>query len=201
MVPEPEALEILKCKKHDVWARECADRGVTLVKDTQNLLPLDVKKHKRILLELMGDFESNKRVCSSFVDKLEAEGFEVTVYQPEGFEVMEDTVGSLKERYDLILYVANVETASNKTVARLNWHTMFGLGINMPWMVHELPVMFVSVGNPYHLLDAPMVKTFINGYCNSEYVIEAVIEKMMGRSSFQGRSPIDPFCGKIDLKF
>lgn len=201
LVPGPEALEILKCKKHDVWARECADRGVTLVKDTQNLLPLDVKKHKRILLELMGDFESNKRVCSSFVDKLEAEGFEVTVYQPEGFEVMEDTVGSLKERYDLILYVANVETASNKTVARLNWHTMFGLGINMPWMVHELPVMFVSVGNPYHLLDAPMVKTFINGYCNSEYVIEAVIEKMMGRSSFQGRSPIDPFCGKIDLKF
>lgn len=201
LVPGPEALDILNCKKHDAWARECADRGVTLVKDTQNLLPLDVKKHKRVLLELMGDFDSNKRVCHSFVERLEAEEFEVTVYQPEGFEVMEDTVGSLKERYDLIMYVANIETASNKTVARLNWHTMFGLGINMPWMVHELPVMFVSVGNPYHLLDAPMVKTFINGYCNSEYVIEAVIEKVMGRSSFQGTSPVDPFCGKIDLKF
>ena len=50
-------------------------------------------------------------------------------------------------------------------------------------------------------LDAPMVKTYINGYCNSEYVMDAVVEKMMGRSEFKGASPIDPFCGKIDLKF
>ena len=46
-----------------------------------------------------------------------------------------------------------------------------------------------------------MVKTYINGYCNSEYVMDAVVEKMMGRSEFKGTSPIDPSCGKIDLKF
>ena len=115
--------------------------------------------------------------------------------------MLEDTVENFKHRYDLILYLANIETASNKTVSRLNWHTMFGLGNNMPWMVHEIPAVFVSVGNPYNLLDAPMLKTFINGYCNSEYVMDAVIEKMMGRSEFKGTSPIDPFCGKMDLKF
>lgn len=201
LVPGPEALDILKCEKHDTWAKECADKGVTLVKDTQELLPLCVEKHKRILLEVMGDFPSNERVCGYFKAKLEREGFEVTVYQNEGFEVMEDTVTDFKERYDLVLYLANIETASNKTVSRLNWHTMFGLGNNMPWMVHEIPAAFVSVGNPYHLLDAPMVKTFINGYCNSEYVMDAVIEKMMGRSEFKGTSPVDPFCGKMDLRF
>ena len=201
LVPGPEALEILKCEKHDVWAKECADQGVTLVKDTQNLLPICAEKQKRILLELMGDFPSNERVWTYFKEKLESEGFEVTVYENEGFEVLEDTVENFKHRYDLILYLANIETASNKTVSRLNWHTMFGLGNNMPWMVHEIPAVFVSVGNPYHLLDAPMLKTFINGYCNSEYVMDAVIEMMMGRSEFKGTSPIDPFCGKMDLKF
>ena len=66
----------------------------------------------------------------------------------------------------------------------------------------ELEAQGISfAGNPYHLLDAPMVKTYINGYCNSEYVMDAVVEKMMGRSEFKGKSPIDPFCGKIDLKF
>ena len=70
----------------------------------------------------------------------------------------------------------------------------------MPWMVHEMPALFVSVGNPYHLLDAPMIKTFVNGYCNSEYVIHAVVEKLCGDSEFKGKSPIDPFCGKLDLK-
>lgn len=200
LVPDASALDILNCETYDRWAKECADEGVTLVKDVQNLLPIDPKKHKRVLLELMGDFPSNKRVCESFVRELEARGFEVTVYEPEGFEVMEDSVESFKSRYDLIFYVGNIETASNKTVSRLNWHTMFGLGNNMPWMVHEMPALFVSVGNPYHLLDAPMIKTFVNGYCNSEYVIHAVVEKLCGDSEFKGKSPIDPFCGKLDLK-
>lgn len=200
LVPDASALDILNCETYDRWAKECADEGVTLVKDTQNLLPIDPKKHKRVLLELMGDFPSNKRVCESFVRELEARGFEVTVYEPEGFEVMEDSVESFKSRYDLIFYVGNIETASNKTVSRLNWHTMFGLGNNMPWMVHEMPALFVSVGSPYHLLDAPMIKTFVNGYCNSEYVIHAVVEKLCGDSEFKGKSPIDPFCGKLDLK-
>lgn len=200
LVPDASALDILNCETYDCWAKECADEGITLVKDIQNLLPIDPKKHKRVLLELMGDFPSNKRVCESFVRELEARGFEVTVYEPEGFEVMEDSVESFKSRYDLIFYVGNIETASNKTVSRLNWHTMFGLGNNMPWMVHEMPALFVSVGNPYHLLDAPMIKTFVNGYCNSEYVIHAVVEKLCGDSEFKGKSPIDPFCGKPDLK-
>lgn len=200
LIPDASALDILNCETYDRWAKECADEGVTLVKDIQKLLPIDPKKHKRVLLELMGDFPSNKRVCESFVRELEARGFEVTVYEPEGFEVMEDSVESFKSRYDLIFYVGNIETASNKTVSRLNWHTMFGLGNNMPWMVHEMPALFVSVGNPYHLLDAPMIKTFVNGYCNSEYVIHAVVEKLCGDSEFKGKSPIDPFCGKLDLK-
>ncbi|WP_302537355.1 glycoside hydrolase family 3 protein [Clostridium saudiense] len=200
LVPTEEALKILNCETYDTWAKECADKGVTLVKDTQNLLPLDPLKQRRVLLEVMGDFDSNERVTNSFVKKLEEEGFDVTVYKNEGFEVMHDSVGSFKFRYDLVMYVGNIETASNKTVSRLNWHTMFGLGNNMPWMVHELPVMFISVGNPYHLLDVPMIKTFINGYCNSEYVINAVVEKIMGRSEFKGKSPIDPFCGKIDTR-
>lgn len=201
LVPKAQALDILNCMTHDTWAKECADEGVTLIKDTQNLLPIHPDRQKRILMEIMGDFPSNERVCGSFLEKLEAAGFEVTVYKPEGFEVMEDSVTEFKKRYDLILYVANIETASNKTVSRLNWHTMFGLGNNMPWMVYELPVMFVSVGNPYHLLDAPMVKTYINGYCNSEYVVHAVVEKILGKSAFKGESPVDAFCGKEDLKY
>ncbi|SCP99838.1 glycoside hydrolase family 3 protein [Anaerobium acetethylicum] len=201
LVPEVDALKVLKCEEHDNWARECADQGVTLVKDTQDLLPLQASKHKRVLLEMMGEFASTDRVFEVFDKKLTAEGFEVTRYIPEGFEVMRETVAGFKDKYDLIMYVGNVETASNKTVSRLNWHTMFGLGNNMPWMVNEMPVLFVSVGNPYHLLDASMIKTYINGYCNSEYVIDAVVEKILGRSEFKGVSPIDPFCGREDLNY
>ncbi|WP_022762133.1 glycoside hydrolase family 3 protein [Butyrivibrio sp. AD3002] len=201
LVPAKEGLNILSSEEHVTWAKECADEGITLVKDTQKLLPIKPENHKRLLLEMMGGFESDERVTKFVMDRLKAEGFDVTLYEKEGFEVMTDSVSKLKSRYDLIIYVGNVETASNKTTARMNWHTMFGLGNNMPWMVHELPVMFISFGNPYHLLDAPMIKTFINCYCNSEFVMDAAIDKILGRSEFKGKSPVDPFCGKMDLRF
>ncbi|MBD5458028.1 MAG: glycoside hydrolase family 3 protein, partial [Lachnospiraceae bacterium] len=131
------------------------------------------------------------------------EGFQVTVYEKErlGLEgKLFDTVEEFKEKYDLVIYIGNIETASNKTVSRLNWHTLFGLGNNVPWFVHEVPTMFISVGNPYHLLDVPMIRTYINGYCNSEYVISAIVEKITGRSSFKGKSPVDAFCGRWDTR-
>lgn len=201
LVPSPDALSCLKCEQHDTWARECADAGVTLVKDTQNLLPLDVKKQNRVLLEIMGDFPSNDRVYEAFASRLTKEGFTVIKYVPEDFSKPLDTVEELKQKYDLVCYIGNIETASNKTVSRLNWYTLFGQGNNMPWFVKEVPTLFVSVGNPYHLLDAPMIPTYINGYCNSDYVIEAVIEKLMGQSPFKGKSPVDAFCGREDTKY
>ena len=130
-------------------------------------------------------------------------GFDVSIYVPEklGLEgKLFDTVEEFKEKYDLVIYIGNIERASNKTVSRLNWHTLFGLGNNMPWFVYEVPTMFISVGNPYHLLDVPMVKTFINGYCNSEYVIEAIVDKITGKSPFCGKNPVDPFCGRFDTR-
>lgn len=203
LVPGEEALDVLRCKEHDTWARECADEGVTLVKDTAGLLPVNPGKHRRVLLEMMGDFPSNEQVQELFCELLAGEGFEVTVYEKEQlglYGVAFDTVEQFRQKYDLVLYIGNIETASNKTVSRLNWHTLFGLGNNMPWFVREVPTVFVSVGNPYHLLDVPMVPTYVNGYCNSEYVIRAIVDKMLGRSEFRGKSPVDAFCGRWDTR-
>jgi beta-N-acetylhexosaminidase len=201
LVPGNEALSVLRCEEHNQWAKECADEGVTLVKDTQALLPISTQKHKRILLEILGDFRSNDKVYAVFEEQLKAAGFEVTKYIPEDFSSPLDTVEEFRGKYDLVVYIANIETASNKTVSRISWYTLFGLGNNMPWFVEEVPTLFISVGNPYHLLDAPMVKTFINGYCNSDYVMEAIIEKILGKSEFKGISPIDPFCGRVETKY
>jgi len=197
-----EDLKVVACEEHLNWARECADKGVTLVKDTVSLLPLSVEKHKRVLFELLGDFPSNDRVKEQFLSLLQKEGFEVTEYVPETLEtIFEDSeVETFKSKYDLVIYVGNIENASNKTTARINWHTLFGAGNNIPWFAQEVPTLFISVGNPYHLQDVPMIHTYINGYCHSPYVIDAVVDKIMGRSEFKGISPIDPFCGLWDTR-
>ena len=198
----PEEAKVVACEEHKTWAREVADEGITVVKNLENTLPLSPAKTKKVLLEILGE-GNNDAVKTQVMDRLEKEGFEVTLYVPETPETifLDGKVEDFKAKYDLVLYVSNVETASNKTVARINWHTLFGAGNNLPWFVQEVPTVFVSLGNPYHLLDVPMMKTFINSYSNAPHVIDATMDKLFGKSEFKGTSPIDAFCGRWDTKF
>ncbi|MBD5489343.1 MAG: glycoside hydrolase family 3 protein [Lachnospiraceae bacterium] len=201
LVPPEDSLQVLKSRQHVEWAKELADRSITLVKDTQKLLPVSAERYPKVLLEIMGDFPSNERVLKQVKEELEKKKFQVFVYEKENFEVGVDNVKTFKEKYDLVIYIGNVENASNQTTNRLNWYTFWGQGNNVPWFANEIPVLFISVANPYHLLDVPMIKTYINCYSNNEYVIEAVVEKITGNSEFKGKNPVDPFCGRKDLSY
>ncbi len=205
LVPDKKNLPVIGSDEHVAWAKECADKSVTLVKDTQALLPISPKKQKRVLYEIMGGCASEKRVEETFVKLMEAEGFEMIPYVKEEFDfnkpIKFESVTEFRNKYDLVIYLGNVENASNKTTARLNWHTIFGAGNNIPWFVEVVPTMFISLQIPYHLLDVPMIKTYINAYSNHDYVIESVVEKILGKSEFKGVSPVDPFCGKEYLAY
>ena len=46
-----------------------------------------------------------------------------------------------------------------------------------------------------------MIKTYINCYSNNDETLDALVEKLMGRDTFRGTSPTDPFCGKEYLQY
>lgn len=201
LVPGEEALAAVACEEHIQWAKDCADESVTLVKDTQNLLPISPEKYKRVRLYLIedrigGGFKDGEGAIGQVKTLLEKEGFEVTLFDyahPDFYEMFEGGVADIKSKFDLAIYVACIDTASNQSVRRIDWvHLM---AADAPWFLNEVPALFISIANPYHLVDAPMVKTFINAYTPSEAVVEAVIDKIMGRSEFKGINPVDPFCG------
>ncbi|SEA27084.1 beta-N-acetylhexosaminidase [Pseudobutyrivibrio sp. ACV-2] len=207
LVPEEAYLTDIDCKEHRDWTKQCADEAVTLVKDTQHLLPISPDKYKKIRLYFLedrvgGGFKDGESEIYRIKALLEKEGFEVSVYdyaKPDFYEMFETGVGYAKEKFDLAIYVACIDTASNQSVRRIDWvHLM---AADAPWFVNDIPTMFISLANPYHLVDAPMVKTFINAYTPTKEVCEAVVEKIMGRSQFKGISPVDPFCGVWGSKF
>lgn len=194
----PDYAEIVGCQRHREMAKECADKAITLVKDTQNLLPITPEKHKRVWLHILGDepgFRGGYPCQEEITAALTAAGFQVTCYdrkhpekKPRGSSVAE-----LKEQYDVILYVANEISGANNTVCRLNWTTL-GCG-ESPQFVWDIPTLFVSLGDPYHFVDVPMIRTIVNYYNHSPEVIRSLLEKLTGKSTFQGKSPVDPFCG------
>ena len=80
LVPGPEALEIVGCEKHRSWAAQTADKAITLVKDTQELLPLSPEKYPRIYLNVIQkDPSPENPMVQAWKALFEKEGFQVTV--------------------------------------------------------------------------------------------------------------------------
>ncbi|UQS82283.1 glycoside hydrolase family 3 protein [Bombilactobacillus folatiphilus] len=202
----PTANLDLQTAIHHQAAQQLADEAVTLVKDRDQLLPMTPQKYPRIRLVVLGDqddggFKEGGSVTDKVKQQLEQRGFEVTLFDQQHLdfhEVFEEGVADLKAKFDLALYVANVETASNQTTTRLDWvHLM---AADAPWFMKSIPTIFVSTANPYHLFDIPNVSTFINAYTGNDETLNAVMDKLMGKSQFKGINPVDPFCGDFTTK-
>ncbi|MCB7177507.1 glycoside hydrolase family 3 protein [Lactiplantibacillus plantarum] len=180
---------------------QLAQQSVTLVKDRDRILPITLKKYPKIRLIVLGDsddggFKEGGKVGPIFKKKLENVGFKVQLFDNKNLdfhEIFEEGIADLKEKFDLAIYVANIESASNQTTTRLNWiHLM---AANAPWFEKDIPTVFISTANPYHLFDIPYISTYINAYTGNRVTVSAIIRKILGREEFFGISPVDPFCG------
>ena len=115
---------------------------------------------------------------------------------------MEETqvpVEEIKKKYDVIMYFSNVINASYQTTARIQWAG--NVAQEAPYFTKEVPTLLVNLGNPYGAVDAPMIPTIINTYHASRIIVEEVVKKIMGESTFKGQAPTDPFCGKWGTDF
>lgn len=221
----PGDISMVGNSEHKEWAKEIADKAITLVEDAQNILPLDKNKVKNIGLIFLGDdndiFDIDPKYLSEeqkamlanmpkrlksyeiFMEKMKGEGFEIEEIDMKNiFVAMKELavpVREFKKKYDLIIYVLLKQTKSNQTNLRIQFNSY--LGFDAPWFVHEVPTMMISLGNPYHGYDLANVKTVVNCYSKSEDILNALVEKLNGRSEFKGVSPVklefDPFTGDI----
>lgn len=196
----------LQLEQHHQATQKLADQSVTLVKDRDQLLPMTPQKYPRVRLVVLGDsddggFKEGGSVTDSIMKQLQERGFEVTLFDQahlDFHEVFEEGVADLQQKFDLALYVANVETASNQTTTRIDWvHLM---AADAPWFMKAIPTIFVSTANPYHLFDIPNVSTFVNAYTGNAETIQAVFDKLTGQSEFKGINPVDPFCGDFTTR-
>ena len=206
-LPTADALSLLGCEAHADWAKECADKAITLVKDNQNLLPISPEKTPRIRLTVLGEdqsggFGESDKVTQPLKTALERAGFEVALYDyatMERGEIFTSGVADMKEKFDLSIVAANVATGSNYTSRRLDWIAL--MAANEPWYMKNIPTLFLSFCNPYHMIDVPFISTFVNCYSSSRFCVDAAVEKLTGKSSFVGISPVDPWCGAWGATF
>ena len=200
LTPPEEALDIFGDAGHAAFAQEAADKGITLVKDTQHLLPLNPEKHRSLFVIPMnvtpnyhnpeGGYEHR------FVKDLEERGFRVHLYDgsdEDMYLIGKSPVREFKKRFDAIIYFMNVATSGSDSAVRISWP---GTRVTITMMLHDVPTMMVSIDNPYHLMDAPRIPTYVNAYNSSDLVVDMLVKKLVGESPFRGVSPVDAFVKK-----
>jgi beta-N-acetylhexosaminidase len=211
-----EALALVGSAEHLAIAAEIADKTVTLVKDTAHNLPITPATHQRIrLYGISGGSDFTMADPLGYLDlvkeELELAGFEVHQFKTvdqrraEGdtdvnfMSILSDeATGDYAEKYDAAFVFANVKGFAQEAAIRIKWSTP--MGAEIPWYATEVPTVFVSLNQPNHLIDVPMVKTAIHAHAGTREAIRATVAKIQGLSAFQGTFNENVFCDSFDTR-
>ena len=191
-----DARLVVATAENHIIAERCTARVPTLVKDLKGVLPLSPGKTRRVLVYSGGvvlPFVPHP-LPLSLPQRLEKEGFAVTVFEPG--------VALNPKDFDLVLYLFAEETLLTRSRIFIDWIKLTGSVFGaMHRLWHDMPALMISFGYPYYLYDAPRVPAYVNAYGSSEAMQAAVLEAIMGRTPFSGTSPVDPFVGSEQGKY
>jgi len=198
---------------------------LTLVKyKDEGVLPLSPEKTKRIMIVqvkgadgpmaalaamTMGGGRSQKTPAEKLRDRLIEKGFDAFIYVSPLDKILADVKAG--KPFNLNIYFAGKNAISEFTAGQdlvitlfnvANGHPAFGMskgGGEIPWYVHEIPVVGISVNKPTMLADAPMLRTYINAYDSNDDTMDALVDALLeGPDAFKGTDPIDSHCGMWD---
>ena len=198
---------------------------LTLVKyKDEGVLPLSPEKTKRVMIVnikgpdspmaklaaiAMGGGKGKKAPVERFCEKLQAKGFDAFIYESPLDKMMKEVAAG--KPFNLNLYFAGKNAIADFVSGMdlvisffdvANGHPVFGMskgGGEIPWYVHEIPVVGISVNKPTMLADAPMLRTYINAYDSNEDTMDALVDALLeGPEAFKGTDPIDSYCGLWD---
>ena len=207
---------LLGCDKHLKIAQEIADKAITLVKDTQKLLPLAVAEKKRAKLYFLESApvsyaDGTDPAKQIVIDELEKAGFVVDVnksyYEMEleqtskfnRYKVMEmPGVEEFKNKYDVVFVFINMKGYAQENNVRIKYSAAHSN--ELPWWIREVPTICISLNYTNHLYDLPMMKTYINAYAPTRECIHATIQKVIGKSEFKGSYNVNVWCDSWDTR-
>ena len=198
---------------------------LTLVKyKDDGILPLAPEKTKRIMIVnikgpespmsklaaiAMGGGKGKKAPVEKLRDRLIDKGFDAFIYESPLDKMMKEVAEG--KPFNLNLYFAGKNAIADFVSGMdlvisffdvANGHPVFGMskgGGEIPWYVHEIPVVGISVNKPTMLADAPMLRTYINAYDSNDDTMDALVEALVtGPEAFKGQDPIDSYCGLWD---
>ena len=222
---DEELVAALNNAEYKSYAGQISRDCLTLVKyKDEGVLPLSPEKTKRIMIVnikgpespmsklaaiAMGGGKAKTPPVEKLRDRLNERGFDAFIYESPLDKIMKEVAQG--KPFNLNLYFAGKNAIADFVSGMdlvisffdvANGHPVFGMskgGGEIPWYVHEIPVVGISVNKPTMLADAPMLRTYINAYDSNDDTMDALVDALLtGPEAFKGTDPIDSYCGMWD---
>jgi beta-N-acetylhexosaminidase len=179
-------LSVIRCFEHMRVADEIAEKSITLVRDRENLLPLQLSPDKRIAVLVPEPKDLTPADTSSYEKPALAE--EIRAFHPNtqrfsipfapGDQDIKKIIASLRE-FDLII-AGTINACSTPSQAEL---------INQLVLANK-PVIAVAMRLPYDAEVLPQVGTCLCCYSILEPSMRAVAKALFGRIPISGKLPV-----------
>jgi len=169
-------------------SRKLAEGAITLVKDTNNLLPITVEKHKRILIVGVTPNKQYFESLETLRSEMQNKGHDVTLrhnvqYEADGWE------DKYSEGYDLIIWALN--RFPQRPFGGMDFYGDECFSIWGALCDRKAETIIVSLASPYHynayFLQADV---FINTFSYVKESQKALAKALVGEIPFNTKSPV-----------
>jgi beta-N-acetylhexosaminidase len=162
-------------------AREVAEKSITLVRDRNQLLPLNpMSVHSVAIVPISNSEQWMKRATDHLQAVLSARGITSTIHQGLWLE----DLSKVAAENDLVIYlVGNIPLQVWAGPAQKDTWTCDTAG--------QDKTVVVSLDNPFHSDEYMASPVYINAYETSDVVIDALVRGLFGEITFTGKSQVD----------
>jgi beta-glucosidase-like glycosyl hydrolase/CubicO group peptidase (beta-lactamase class C family) len=168
-------------------AQDIADRGITLIRNDQKLLPLDSTRPLRVLLLIVSG-DPDPFPGGPLEDEIRPRVDGLQVIRMDTNFVRAGTVQlPPPETYDVAIATIFVKVADRKGSV--------GLPDDEAALLNKLlgtgkPVIMVCMGSPYLVSRFPNAKTWIAGFGTQDVVQRAMVRSIFGQITIGGKMPV-----------
>lgn len=179
---------IVGTEEHELLAEHAARRSITLVRNDNNILPLQYNQAERIICLVVSDI-ADPDVASSFKKELQSR------YENVGYLQIDPTSNELDYK-NALNAIGNCSLVIMPTYVR--WRSgseKIDFSKDTKDFLVKVtdsgkPVVMVSFGNPYVLRSVPKVAAYLCAYGGMKVSVQAAAQALFGESSVSGALPV-----------
>ena len=183
-----KVFEVVNSREHRLLAKEIARKSITVLGNKKGLLPLGGLRGKKVLDLVAADDENPQNGRQLHGELTRRIG-------PIDFALLDP-------RSDSLEYASALQKSlqADLVVAQLHFYTRSGqmtgfIPDNVSSLLNAIiqsgkPVVGISFGNPYIIMDFPAIDTYVCAYSGTPVVIDATAEVLFGEQPSSGKLPI-----------